>query len=423
MEENQEIRGGKGEKRILGILHFCMVASIYLENFQLCSILGAPLMLSHLVFAGAVPISLRSSRGKVSRKSLPWILFFLALPALPLYRIGDLREWVKSYAVWALSVLYLGLAFRIIRKGISDLERRKMIRLFFFLASGTELLAICQFLLMNTAGVLFLAHVFGPFQRIPAFVSQKGGLYRAFSIFHEPSVLGWMVSNELSVLFYVEEERILSPGIWRLCLFLSIFAMLVSISASGMFQMLALLTLFFILRGKKRKILLQGLIVPTILLLLWCFTPVLQPLMRARSEAGREGTSGYERLTLSKLYAEKTLERYPLFGRGIGQSGEVDQVGVISTGISERANNAFYELIVNFGLSALFPACVFVLEAVRSIRRDTMSLLLYVSLSGILLSTGAYLSMDFLSVLNFTMLLIRPSGQRKGRREESVEEG
>ena len=175
--------------------------------------------------------------------------------------------------------------------------------------------------------------------------------------------------------------------------------------------MFALLILALILQGRRRKNLLSFLAVPVILLCLWCFTPLLSPLSRVFSEQGHAGTSGYERLTLSKLYAERTVEIYPLFGRGIGQSGEVDAVGVIPSGISDRANNSFYELIVNFGFSSIFLFSAFAFTAFRAIRREHLSLLLYVSLTGILLSTGAYLSMDFLAVLNFSLLLVRPVHQ------------
>ena len=92
-----------------------------------------------------------------------------------------------------------------------------------------------------------------------------------------------------------------------------------------------------------------------------------------------------------------TFNYYPLFGRGLGQEGNVDAVGVI--GLYEGVNNSIFGIFVNFGSCAFIYMLFFVNFIMNKIKNNRDYLLLIVALFGIYASTGAYLALDTFVVL------------------------
>jgi hypothetical protein len=333
-------------------------------------------------------------------------LIFLIIPVLPLYRISDALEWVKSYVIWVIAVVYFAYAFPEI-KNLFQKNRRTYIKIYVNLMILVQIISIVQFLTMNYLGFVFLNNFFGSLQYISPYMSSKSGIYRAFAIFHEPSVLGWVNSSALAVVLYSLKENIFSQKYLIVFHILCLLTMLCSLSAVGMISYFAIWFVYLMLNVKNRKILAMIAISFFLLIYLWNFTTILNPIRRITLEVNEINTSGYERLNAPRQFAIKTLKYYPILGRGIGQSGSNDLVGTISTALSQEANNSFYQMIMNFGLSSIALIILFVKTMLKRIKSDINYLIIVFNVLIIFVSTGAYLSMDFVAILNIMLLVFK----------------
>lgn len=382
-----------------------MVFSVALENIKLFDAMGAAFKPTHVIFILAIVHALVKSGGRIPRGHFLILLLYLALPVLPLYRIADTTEWFKSYVIWCIGLVYLLVAFRLYDQAFQK-GRPFFIRLFVYTVLVVQLLGIVQFVLMNFANVMFLADAFGNFQFSSSFVSMKSGFYRAFSVFHEPSVLGWVNSTQFAVLLYTQREGLFPKGRIAVLYALCVATAFISVSATAIIMIIAVYLSYVLIRFWSNALVLLGVAAGVFaFVLLWNFTDLLAPLARISAEYGVVGTSGYERMNAPAQYALRTLQYYPFLGRGIGVSGNVDAVGVIGDSLYETANNSFFEVVMNFGLSSVFLFVPLITLGIKTIRRNPLYLVLYVNLLGVLYATGAYLSLDFLVVLNITLFL------------------
>ena len=382
-----------------------LVILVYLENMQLVPILGTSLKPHHLVFIYAV-LFVMLYKKYVSRVRTAIAIVALVLPMLPLYRISDQMEWVKSYVIWGIATIYFAWAFPWINEKFQE-NRTYYIKLFIYLALLIQTVSVIQFAIMNTTGNIFLRNLFGPLQYIKPYVSTKNGIYRAFSVFHEPSVLGWVNSSALAVVLYTGKENLFSKKILVFFHILCAATMICSLSAVGMIGYLAVWSVYALNNAKNKKSFFGIVIGIVVLIYLWNFTLILDPLRRITSEVDTVNTSGYERLNAPRQFALKTLRYYPFLGRGIGQSGDVDLVGTISTAISQEANNSLYQMIMNLGLSSIILVVIFVHSMLERIKYDRDYWLIAINVLVIFLSTGAYLSLDFAAVLNVLLLVYK----------------
>lgn len=391
---------------ILHILCMCMVGSLFLENIKLFDIVGAQFKPTHVIFIFSIVFALIYKKKIVLRRNILPMLFFLLLPVFPLYRINDIMEWIKSYFVWTIIVLYFGIAFPTFYK-IFQKKRCEYIKYFIYGMIIVQILAIAQFIIMNFTGTMFLENVFGKYQFSESFTSIKGKYYRAYSIYHEPSFLGLMNSTGLACVFYTKREKILSPNVRELFYLLCTITMFVSISAVAMYCYIIIVAAYLLMTYRNKYSFYGLLILTCVAIYLSTSTDLLQPLTRISVEYNKVDSSGYERLNTPMQYAKLTLDHYPVLGRGIGQAGNVDAVGTISTAITKTANNSILEVIVNFGLSSVSLCGLFVQQSIRRIKQDRLFALIILNLICVLFSTGAYLSLDFLAILNFSFFLFK----------------
>lgn len=365
-----------------------LIISVALENFKLFDLAGAPFKVTHIVFAIGIVYGFFTT--KIKPKQFVLFLLFIALPLLPLYRINDKLEWFKSYAIYLLIVLFTFFCFKQI---VKEFTRKKWFftKWFLLITSICEILGIVQFITVNFLGIDFLNGIFGSFEFHPTMTSISNGFTRSYSLFHEPSVLGWVTISSLVVVLLSRHCFKKTRTFWLLFA-LNLLSVFASMSFLALAEAIIILLVYQFIKTKNKTIILLSVVGFLIaFLILYFFTPIFSGISRI-SEINRESSSGYERLISPINYVISTFRHYPLFGRGLGQEGDVDLVGTI--GIYEGINNSIFGLLANFGLSAL--VIVFFVFAVfgRCLKQNKAWVLIIFCLFAIYVSTGAYISLD-----------------------------
>ncbi|UYZ21795.1 O-antigen ligase family protein [Mesobacillus jeotgali] len=184
----------------------------------------------------------------------------------------------------------------------------------------------------------------------------------------------------------------------------NVVAIAVSVSASSLLILLVIYGLSVIMEIKNPvKFILLFFISIVVFFFLMKFTTFFSSLERIGNEINASGTSGYERINSPWQYVVSTFNYFPFLGRGLGQEGNVDPIGVI--GLYEGVHNSLFGIFVSFGLSALVYIIYFIYYFVRKIKMDIDFLILMVALLGIYASTGAYLSLDTFVVLVLVLFI------------------
>lgn len=386
------------------ILIKLLIVCIPLENFKLFSIFGAPIKISHLILFMMIIISIKKS--KINKKQLAFMLIALVMPLIPIYRINDLLEFFKSYIMYFLFVIFLFFSLKNVMN-----EFKKNFKIYVNLILNViliiEVLGLLQFLVMKVFDYTMFINFFGKFSACSTIVR-----HGAFSLFHEPSVLGWVINFEICLLFYIENKNILSKHKLMFYLILSIFCLASTLSASAFIILIILLITRFLLSNiSKRNKISTMLIFIIPCLMLYYFTDLLSPLHRISTELTTKNTSGYERIISPLLYLKKVFENFPIFGRGFGQEGNVDVIGKI--GLYTKVNNSIIGIFIDFGLSCLF----FLIPLFKKVKEfyliDKRFIFIIISMFSIYISTGAYLAVDTFIFLIFTLCIIYNFNSKK----------
>ncbi len=392
-------------KKKSSILLIIMIIAIALENFKLINILGAPIKLTHLVFIVAIINSLymRIVKQQFNLKHLTILLFFLILPLLPLYRVVNTTEFLKTYVIYIIMISFMSFSYLDFSKKINA-TYKIYIYLFLWVILLVQILGIIQFVCMNYFGYFFLDGIWGGFQFHRSIYGMQFGLYRAYSIFHEPSFFGWISTSSFAICIYLKKKFYLINPKYYLFQCCNVIAVGVSLSASALLILLLIYGISILLEMKKPiKFIVLILISFTTLLILDKFTNVFNSLERVENEINTSETSGYERINTPVQYMIATFENYPVFGRGLGQEGNIDAVGVI--GLYEGVHNSLFGILVNFGLSSIILIIYFLQLFFKKIKNNMDYLLLIFALLGIYVSTGAYLSLDTFVMLVFILFI------------------
>lgn len=373
-----------------------LIISILFENMKLFGIMGTSFKPTHIVFLLAIIIGM-SDRYVRARDVLIGVMFLL-LPCLPLYRISDEVEWLKSYVIYALLISFFVFAFRGFLNEIRE-HPNYYIKLFVRTVSVAQILGIIQFISMNWFNYFFLRDIFGRFEYQTNIFNMTKGFYRAYSVFHEPSFFGLVTICSITVLF-LAGKRVFKNKEYMILLVLNIVSVFVSLSATCLISFLVLITIQQFVKdapiaAKISSVLALGVVIITVSM----STTLMSPVMRLVTEVNRENSSGYERITTQIMYVKRTLQYYPLLGRGIGQEGDVDAVGTI--GLYSATHNALAGIVVNFGLSALFIILPLLLQVIKKIRNNSIWAIVLACIVCIYASTGAYISVD-----TFNMVII-----------------
>ena len=374
------------------------IICIALENVKIISIAGTELKPIHFVLILAALYCMLVN--PIPVKHFVWGVFFLLLPVFPIYRIGNVVEWAKSYVIYVIMCLFMLFAMK---HFISEFRKdaKRYVRLMLNVIVVLEILGIIQFIMMNLFGVFFLQDFWGIFQFHPSQFGMSGGLYRAYSLFYEPSFFAWVCNTSIAVCLFFDKGAI-SRNTKLFNIILSIVAVMCSLASSGIAITLVIFAVFVLVRSKNPlKIIGSVLVALMVVLLIAAFTDLLAPLNRIFTEIKTPNTSGYERLVTPILYAKRTLEYFPLFGRGLGQEGNVDAVGKI--GLYTGVQNSVFGIVVWFGLSSLFfyvPAWKYCMKRLKENRRWLILLAMIVSIYA---SNGAFCSPD---LFMFLVLLV-----------------
>ena len=373
-----------------------IIISLAFENFQLLEIAGGAFKPTQVI--AILSIACIVLRRGIVRKSFMYCIAFLVIPLFPLYRINDMIEFLKTYLSYAIIVMFVCLVMPHLQK-VFCTDFNKYLRCFNTVIAIVCVLGIVQFLMMNLFGIFFLDGVFGPFEFHPNLYGQEAGMYRAFSLFHEPSYFGWVCDIALAINLAFKNDGG-QKEIKRYSLIaLIITAIFMSLSSSAIWIMVILLALNLLMIKRANKthtiLALAGVVVLVFVVTIFDFSFVSDSMSRLFTETNVEGTSAYERLVTPFEYIKKTMENYPLFGRGMGQEGNVDAVGII--GKYPGVHNSIFGAIVTLGLTAIafytwIVSRFFGKRFKKLFHKERI--LLFVSIFGMYFSTGAFISFD-----------------------------
>lgn len=395
-----------------------VISSLFFENVSVFYLFGGAIKLSQIAMIFSIVYGFLFHKHKA--KEYLGMLFFLIFPLMPLYRINDIAEFLKSYMNYAIMVFFVCFALKGMRRVFCK-DVSFYLKFFNIVVSIAAILAIIQFILMNLFGIFWLDGLWGDFQFHPSSYGMQIGFYRAYSVFHEPSYLGFICNIAIAINLVVPNSFYKDYKIRIRLLILYTISVLCTISTSAILIMAGLFIVYFLFSLKsdiriiKRKTFaIIIFIVFFVIMFLVCVElfnisiPIVDMLYeRLFNETGNEGTSAYERIKTPLEYIRKTFENYPLFGRGIGQEGDIDAVKTI--GLYAGVNNSIFGIIVNFGLSSMVFFICFINEFFsRKFKGKYLRqrAILFLSLIGMYLSTGAYISGDTFILTIITLLFL-----------------
>lgn len=402
----------KTEKRERFLVIFIII-SLFFENVRLFSLFGGVIKVSHVAMILAILYGFFCFSHTV--KTYIGLLFFLVLPLIPLYRINNIGGFLGSYVNYAIIVLFVCFALRITQKAFC---RDVVFYLSFYnvIVSIAAVLAIIQFIMMNLFGVFWLDGFWGSFQFHHSSYGMEMGFYRAYAVFHEPSYLGFVCNLGIAINLAVPATMYKNSKRRMFFIALYVISVFCTVSASALLVMAVLFAVYCVFSPKPQKktliiitlFILTMIIIFLVIAILDIDVPVLDMLFeRLFQESGREGTSAYERLRSPVEYVKKTFTYYPFFGRGIGQEGNVDAVGTI--GRFKGIHNSLYGIVVTFGLSSVVFAVWFIKEFFTAKFKGKYfgtRVILFLSLIGMYMSTGSYMSGDTFILVIIVLLFL-----------------
>lgn len=402
-----------------------IIISLALENFKLFTVMEAAFKpIQIIALLAAIYCAMFNA---ITVKKIMYTIFFLAVPLCPLYRISDKQEFLKTYVIYAIIVLFVIYALPSLKNEFKE-RAQGYLKLFNFVIAVLAVLGIVQFILMNFFGVMFLEGIFGAFQFHFSATTMQSGFYRAYSLFHEPSYFGWVLDIALVVNLVTLGKK---PSVEKiLFIVLIIVTTLLTISSSALWIMAIILVAYLLsIRKINLNMVLGALAVLGVLVIIVAFVDfsfITSSMTRLFRELNTENTSGYERITAPMEYVKATMENYPLFGRGMGQEGDVDKVGTI--GLYTAVNNSVFGSLVIFGLSAI----VYYIWLAKQFFGSEFSkktrlkrILLFVSIFGMYFASGAFLSFDtfiFTTIIIFVLSITEINDDKKMNQENILEE-
>ena len=406
---NFDIKKLSAEKIFIPLI----IVSMALENFRLFTVLGASFKPIHAI--AAIAIIYFFFFKKITFKKVVGSLLFLVIPLVPLYRINDTREFMKTYVIYAMMVLFITLVLPHLKeefkKGFSSYYR-----LFNNVIIILCVLGIVQFILMNAFGIMFLDGVFGRFQFHYNSYGQQAGFYRAYSVFHEPSYFGWVLDIALAINLVIKDDGEEKRKPFILVLLVATIIMTVSSSAIWIMAIILVIYLISIRKISVNVVLIAPIAVFAVVVLLYLFdfSFITDSLNRLFSEINTENTSTFERIKTPIEYVKATMTHYPFFGRGLGQEGDVDIVGKIGNYTS--VNNSIFGSFVVLGLTAIVYYIWLVMQFFGKYGKKniiTRVILMFV-LFGMYFATGAFLAFDTFIFLVIVLMFLSTMEKERG---------
>ncbi|MBO5379054.1 MAG: hypothetical protein J6A90_01880 [Clostridia bacterium] len=406
---NFDIKKLSAEKIFISLI----IVSLAFENFRLFTVLGASFKPIHAIAAAAIIYFFFFK--KITFKKVVGSLLFLVIPLLPFYRINDTREFIKTYVIYAMMVLFITLVLPHLKEEFKE-GFSGYYRLFNNVIVIVCVLGIVQFILMNAFGIMFLDGVFGRFQFHYNNYGQQAGFYRAYSIFHEPSYFGWVLDIALAINLVIKDDGEEKRKPFILVLLVATIIMTVSSSAIWIMAIILVIYLISIRKISVNVVLIAPIAVFAVIALLYLFdfSFITDSLNRLFSEINTENTSTFERIKSPIEYVKATMTHYPFFGRGFGQEGFVDEVGQI--GQYKGVNNSIFGSFVTLGLTAIVYYAWLVMQFFGKYGKKniiTRVILLFV-LFGMYFATGAFLAFDTFIFLVIVLMFLSTIEKERG---------
>ena len=357
-----------------GLLEFGIPISIVFSNTFIFSLIGAKVQLSHIIVLLMI-LTLILSKSRVKCEPMIVAAILMVLPLAPLYRINDYMEFFKSYVMY-LTILFLVFIYFNSIKNEPDVLKR-VLKNFCIVMFCMEIYGIIQFALVNIAGIETLYNVFGNHQFLTQIETQFWGIRRASSLFYEPSIFGVMCDLEFMCLLILKKINIIKKKYYYLFIAICVAAVGVSISTSAYIMMLIILILDLALNkdilDKNRCLIIASLVITMIVLTFSGDSILIKTIGRIKM-INVEGYSTYERLSVPVQLLNRTMSIYPLFGRGLGQEGNVDAVGQIGSYSSPQ--NSLVAIGVTFGLSSILVIFVIAKYFRKIINKDRRGIII-----------------------------------------------
>lgn len=362
------------------LLPFCII----LLNIQLFDV-GAAVKPAHIIVI-LIILSAIYNNFKINKPKI--LLIYIFVPLLGLSNIISLYEFIKTYVVYILSsiLIMVGLQYY---KNIDKAILKKMFTVFFRAFNITAAYGIVQFLSANIFKNLSLYNNLGSFQFHPHLDNSLFGLYRATSIYIEPSVFAWVCTTVFVILYYLRNCEILKKEEYIFTGAMCVSGIAAAISSSGFLGSIAIgiSIIFTKKRNKINSALLISILAFSIIVLI--FKPSLLRFLRLE-EIMRENTSGYKRLVEPLFAMAETMKMYPLAGRGLGQIGVQNSDLIYNIGI----HNSFYGIFITFGMSAFIYIIPIAYKIYSYIKNDKTALPLFVNILYVFSATGSFLSLE-----------------------------
>lgn len=368
-------------KIVLSLMPFGLI----LINIKLFNIGEAAFKPIHIIVLITIVVGLTKG---VSYKRLLIMFFYSVVPMLALYIIVSYPAFFSTYLIYLMSLMLLFLGMPSLLKS-NKVGIQKVFILLFRAFNFTAVYGILQFVLANFFDDYSLYNNLGRFQFHPHLDNQIFGIIRATSIYIEPSVFAWIATTVLVLAFYLRETDTISNKETKITMGLSIISVLIAFSSAGLITLIVsiILLTFLVKRSYLVLMLRWGLVITTFLIVL---TQSEMINYLRLNEIGRQNTSSYIRL-IEPFYAMKeVLVKYTLFGRGIGQIGVFDQ----NLKYNMNIHNSLYGAVITFGISSLLYFIPISLKFINYVKRDKHTIILFVNLFFIFLSTGSFLALE-----------------------------
>lgn len=409
---NFDIKKLSAEKIFIPLI----IVSLAFENFRLFSVIGASFKPIHAIAAAAIIYFFFFK--KITFKKVAGSLIFLVIPLLPFYRINDTREFMKTYVIYAMMVLFITLVLPHLKEEFKE-GFSGYYRLFNNVIIILCVLGVIQFIAMNIFNYELFGDIFGRFEYHTNNATVKSGISRAYSIFHEPSYFGWVLDIALAINLVIKDEGEEKRKPFILVLLVASTIMTVSASAIWIMAIILVVYLISIRKISVNVVLIAPIVVFAVIALLYLFdfSFITDSLNRLFSEINVENTSTFERIKSPIEYVKATMTHYPFFGRGLGQEGFIDEIGIIGT--YQGVNNSVFGAFVTLGLTAIVYYVWLVMQFFGKYGKKniiTRAILLFV-LFGMYFSTGAFLAFDtfifLVIVLMFLAIMEKERGNTK----------
>lgn len=405
---NFNIKKLSAEKIFISLI----IVSLAFENFRLFTVLGASFKPIHAIAAVAIIYFIIFKT--LTFKKVAGSLVFLAIPLLPLYRISDKGEFIKTYIIYAMMVLFIAFVLPHLKEEFKQ-DFSGYYRLFNNVIIILCVLGIIQFIAMNVFNYELFGNIFGSFEYHTNNATVKSGISRAFSVFHEPSYFGWVLDIALAINLVIkdegEEKR--KPFI----LVLLVISIITTVSASAIWIMAIILVIYLV---SIRKISANALLITPVILVgaiaavyFFDLSFIRESMERLFREINTENTSTFERIKNPIEYVKATMQNYPIFGRGMGQEGDVDVVGKI--GNYTAVNNSIFGSFVIFGLSAIAYYIWLIMQFIGKFGKEKIlaRVILLFALIGMYFSTGAFLAFDTFIFLAIILMFLSTIENKK----------